>query len=128
MPYHATFKKYLLIDARIYLRDWGVPFAIIIGLLALGVTGYRYMDRRFETEFSDRSMHHAYSTIERVELYRPGPKQGFRTAEGFVFRVQGQEVKFPAPFHAEPGEPVKVDYTIGSSGKVYVWKIDRGEP
>jgi hypothetical protein len=26
------------------------------------------------------------------------------------------------------GAPVKVDYTIDASGKIHVWKIDRGEP
>ena len=61
-------------------------------------------------------------------MYRPGPKQGFAATEKFVFRIQGQEIEYPAPFHAVPGEPVKVDYTVGASGKVYVWKVDRGEP
>ena len=53
-------------------------------------------------------MHHANSTIERVDRYRPGPKQGFRAEEEFVFRVQGREVEYPASFHAEPGQPVRV--------------------
>lgn len=121
-------RRYLLLDARIYLRNWGVPFAVVIGLIALGIAGYLYLMGHFETEFSNRSMHHAYSTIERVGMYRPGPRQGFTAAEKFVFRVQGQEVEYPAPFHAFPGESVKVDYTIGASGQIYVWKVDRGEP
>ena len=120
--------RHFLIDARIYLREWGASLAIIIGFIALGIAGYLYMAHHFETEFSDRSMRHAYSTVERIDMYRPGPKQGFRAVEEFVFQVQGQEVEYPAPFHAEPGQPVRVDYTIGSSGKVYVWKVDRGEP
>ena len=28
------------------------------------------------------------STIERVGMYRPGPKQGFAATEKFVFRIQ----------------------------------------
>jgi hypothetical protein len=120
--------RYVLLEARIYLRDWGMPFSIILGLIAIGIGGYLYLSRHFETEFSNRTMHHAYSTIERVGMYRPGPKQGFKAKDKFIFQVQGQEVEYPAPFHAEPGEPVKVDYTIGASGKVYVWSVERGEP
>jgi hypothetical protein len=121
-------ERHFLIVARIYLREWGASFAVVIGFIALGIAGYLYVAHHFEKEFSDRSMHHANSTIERIDMYRPGPKQGFHAVEEFVFRVQGQEVEYPASFHAELGEPVTVDYTIGSSGKVYVWKVDRGEP
>jgi hypothetical protein len=121
-------RRYFLLDARIYLREWGVPFAVAIGLIALGIAGYLYLTGHFKTELSNRSMHYSYSTIERIGVYRPGPKQGFAATEKFVFRIQGQEIEYPAPFHGVPGEPVKVDYTVGASGKVYVWKVDRGEP
>lgn len=121
-------RRYLLLDAQIYLGLWGMPVLIGIGAIAIGIAGYVYLTRHYETEFSDRSMHHGWSSIERVGMYRPGPRQGFKATEKFVFRVQGQEVEYPAPFHAEQGEPVKVDYTIGASGKIYVWNIARGEP
>ena len=52
-------RQYLLLDARIYLREWGVPFAVAIGLIALGIVGYLYLTGHFKTELSNRSMHHA---------------------------------------------------------------------
>jgi hypothetical protein len=85
-------RRYFLLDARIYLREWGMPFAVAVGLISLGIAGYLYLAGHFKTELSNRSMHHAYSTIERVGMYRPGPKQGFAATEKFVFRVQGMSL------------------------------------
>lgn len=97
------------------------------GVLAVGTALYIYLLGRYQTEYHDRTLHHAIATLEDVQLV-PSPGKGFRGyTQKFIFKIDGQEAEFPSQFHASPGEPIAVDYIIGASGRVHVMDVSPGE-
>ncbi|WP_158903597.1 hypothetical protein [Burkholderia sp. L27(2015)] len=106
-----------------YMQLWGGPFLMLGGMLAVGTALYIYLLGRYEIEYRDQTPHHAVTTLEDVRLPRPGTKQRFNYTRLFIFKIEGQEVEFPGPFEASPGEPIAVDYIIGASGKVHVTDV-----
>jgi hypothetical protein len=115
------------VSLSVYTQLWGRPLLILCGVLAVGTALYIYLLGRYETEYRDRTPHHAITTLEDVQLVQPGSKQGFNYTRKFIFKIEGQEVDFPGQFQASPGEPIAVDYIIGASGKVHVMDVTPGE-
>jgi hypothetical protein len=70
---------------------------------------------------------HAVVTVERLSWLRPGPKSGFVMKQTVVFRVEGQELEYPAKFHANPGEAINVFYVVDRQGRIFVKGITQTE-
>lgn len=123
-----TEKKNRLSSINVYVREWAAPSVLLILLICGGVALFRFRLSADRAEFSDRTMHHAEVTIERVRPLRTTAQRGFQQGKVFVFEIQGQKLEYTAPFDANPGESIKVDYTVGAtSGAVYVWGVERGD-
>lgn len=110
-----------------YMQLWGRPFLLLGGVLVVGTALYIYLLGRHETEYRDRTPHHAITTLGDVQLVRPVAKGFNNYTRKFIFKIEGQEVEFPGQFQALPGEPIAVDYIIGASGKVHVMNVAPGE-
>ncbi|WP_296652593.1 hypothetical protein [Paraburkholderia sp.] len=116
-----------LLSARIYLSDWSRPFLVGIGFIVFGIAIYLYLTHHFAKEFSDRTMYHAAAIIERVEPLRTTARQGFRQGTVVTLKIRGQDVEHTVEFDAHPGELVDVDYSLGTSGTVYVWGVQQAK-
>lgn len=122
-----TEQKNRLLSISVYVREWAVPSVLLILLICGGVALFRFRLNADRTEFADRTMRHAEVTIERIRPLRTTAQRGFQQGKVFVFEIQGQNLEYTAPFEANPGESIKVDYTVGAtSGAVYVWGVQRG--
>lgn len=120
-------EKEAQLSLKIYLQLWSGPFLMLGGALVAGTTLYFYLTGYFDTEFGNRAKHHAMTVLEDVQLSHPTAKQGFDYTWTFIFKLDGQELTFPAQFQAKPGEPIAVDYMEGASGKIYVVNVAPGE-
>jgi hypothetical protein len=119
-----------LIALRIYVREalgtGGRPFAIAAALIAALVmfltTWHLAIVPAFKMNVTSPipPIRQAVVTIDKLSWLRPGPKGGFLMKQSFVFHIEGRSVEFPATFHANPGEAIKVFYVVDPKGRIFI--------
>ncbi|MFC5428895.1 hypothetical protein ACFPTO_08805 [Paraburkholderia denitrificans] len=115
------------IGIRSFLRLYVIPALFLPAVLGIGVGVYLYITNHYKNEFSDRTLYSATVNIERVE-FRPAKGRGVLMSPDVIFHVKGQVVEYDnVQFHAAPGDPIKIHYMVGASGKVYIQDINPAE-
>lgn len=119
----------LLADLQVYSFEWFYPFKLqylvryVAVLAALLFAAWRVIWQPYFKNIPYRSARYAVVRIERIDHLRSGPKEGSAMRDALVFRVECQDVEFPASFRAEPGEYVAVNYVVDFKGRVSIYGI-----
>ncbi|AME28592.1 hypothetical protein AXG89_32890 (plasmid) [Burkholderia sp. PAMC 26561] len=119
-----------LLALRIYVREalgtgarpLGVVAALLVALALFLTTWHLAIVPAFRVNVASPipPIRQAVVTIDKLSWLRPGPKGGFLMKQSFVFRVEGLDVEYPASFHANPGESIKVFYVVDQQGRILV--------
>lgn len=114
------------LDFFVYFHEWLPPFGwryLVVPAAVMLFAWFAFWPPYFRNNIPYRSTRTAITVIERIDLLRPGPKEGFAMQRAFVFRVEDQDVEYPVSFTAAPGDYVAVQYIVDFRGHVLISNV-----